>query len=1727
MEAKAVTSGMTAMSRRSREHRSSKTVGTIQEISASQSDIASSSKNFKGVVNKYAAPSSVKPPAEVGVASEVLKSLASVETCQGFNSLVQQPHAVTSNDASTLLGSGCSSGAAWLSKGRPLRGRPRGRHFTPAKKIARRAKRLQEVPLSEGDGARILGRRIKLFWRDEKRWFYGVVKAFNRGRRSHKIVYDDKEEEWVKLHEEIFKLQVLEGEVFGTQQQDVARQSAEVTCIDPMIVGKGENINQQGCLDKDIVGSTNGGIQTSILKNNSRVLSNLLRASESCLELPGVCLDLEYRDQRSSIREDGFNARAVEESEDAVPMICESLDLEDPYAIDHTSISDSLVMFMRSKQSFAELSKTSAASGVISPSQSAAVAARSTEVLSGVESLVGNLEVSPSSPDASGIFADHLTLEGCASGERSAPEGPPFEDKKGSINFKSIESAKGGDVDSTVESEKRNVLDTTETNNGCGLHTIGNGKGECASCENTESGQVDLASVDVIVCVSGKEECASLERRENLAQNASNDITELGNRVVQCFVCKDADPYLATVDSMKCLSSKFKSVTRSLAGSKICKVQQPYATRVIRTTWFISRHIATNLVHLECIVFWRHLSSWRPDVGNIWRCVPYLMLFVDVVLESDSFIEILPTAHVTYRSGDISAKRLSWERDSLSGFDSKKCADLGLSCPSPNLATAKFVLHGARTSLDVSNWELLLQQVSHLEVSRKYVEANPPSSESPCSKVAPPFPEPYESVIVEKNCVSMVVEPLCEPMLVEQPVSVAVLPVLEDLDRGGERSHQVVSVETNNGSYPRNDEVDDSEFRPAEPRTHCAEIDVVRDTSVEDEAGSGELTEVQIGSAVEGEEDSTIACWRSWASVKRGYPQITPDELGSYDTGAVCRLQGLLDSELCSMSLTKRQKIHVESLSTIDLQTENEDGGKDSSVLECEVNGDRKTRSVDMRDCDSALPRVNVFKLRKCSTGKGGWRVAGNSCVSDRTVRQSGDGGESLILSSIADRKRSFNQCFEFNQSEKSEENGHPGWFTEGSHVDRQEMSNVGGADEVKLSVKGMWSNCEVSSVNEATFNPRKRFKNGSISSGSSDDSDLPRSRTEERFPNRNRSDCIYPDSVCRGCIANVLVVQHDRGWREYGASVELQSCHGQGWMLIISVRGENMYAYKAEQAIVTGTANRHSHAIVWKGEKGWNLEFEDKKHWQSFKDLHEECYRRNAKASSGRQIPIPGVRHIEDVTPRGPGCPFTRPYSRYICGAGDEVEMALGNSRVVYDMDSEDEQWLEQINTERENARGTLARPLIAEDTLERLLDKLEKEAYLHQQEHKGMNLDYSDVAAESCSGLATHEVIKVIYSYWLDKRSRKGMPLVRHFQPPAWVQHQKLLQLWEQEIARLQLQRPSATMQQLAEEMKKPPLFAFCLRPRGLEAQHKLSKQKSHRKYTSLGTAPRQSVGFGSLDSSLDSPCGRQYYTEPAHRLLPAPRRPGRPRLTEEVAANLTGPFNAVMRELGVPSEAMPSMQFRDEAFDAYAHRRVGKHKKVGRKARRQRLIAAAQESRRKRLLMRNVGSGGLHQQSDLALAAARARSIAEAARARAQALYGVADAAMHKAVAAVIAADALHAVQHQEEDDKPLAQAGNLAVIATFGSWHSGDSGSAPRDLESKRSASQQGPDSDGEDALLPVASWSQELGAGLGTRLLNNDARMEGIISTRSVHVGSPPLNVGFGRTRESMVAMMTR
>jgi hypothetical protein len=72
---------------------------------------------------------------------------------------------------------------------------------------------------------------------------------------------------------------------------------------------------------------------------------------------------------------------------------------------------------------------------------------------------------------------------------------------------------------------------------------------------------------------------------------------------------------------------------------------------------------------------------------------------------------------------------------------------------------------------------------------------------------------------------------------------------------------------------------------------------------------------------------------------------------------------------------------------------------------------------------------------------------------------------------------------------------------------------------------------------------------------------------------------------------------------------------------------------------------------------------------------------------------------------------------------------------------------------------------------------------------------------------------------------------------------------------------------------------------------------------------------------------------------------------------------------------------------------------------------------------------------------------------------------------------------------------------------------------------------------DDALLPVASWSQELGAGLGTRLLQtgeaspqrqrySPVLVDGI--SRSPARARGDGLVSLGRTRgESMMAMLTR
>lgn len=403
-------------------------------------------------------------------------------------------------------------------------------------------------------------------------------------------------------------------------------------------------------------------------------------------------------------------------------------------------------------------------------------------------------------------------------------------------------------------------------------------------------------------------------------------------------------------------------------------------------------------------------------------------------------------------------------------------------------------------------------------------------------------------------------------------------------------------------------------------------------------------------------------------------------------------------------------------------------------------------------------------------------------------------------------------------------------------------------------------------------------------------------------------------------------------------------------------------------------------------------------------------------------------------------------------------------------------------------------------------------------------------------------------------------------------------------------------------------------------------MQKQRSHRKQGFGSSSSRQWTPSGTPnDFFFDSPSKRQPSVDSTGGPFHGTRKYSRQRsqggnFSDPMAVDLTESFNAIAAEgftsMGdggqTISEGTPvfprversSVQLETSTAGGF----IKRTKKLGRKAKKMKLLAAAEESRRKRLLRAQQGqhlngrfsetgrspsslselspvppaadpsSSGVsvpqivgpdEDKVAVALAAeafAKAkREVATTLRSRAQALHAIADAAMNKAVAAVVAADAIHAAERADEEgaerDKGQStgnhrkQSGNVAARddlsrswgrseasggASFGSWrralHSATKNA--NHILSKGSSSKPGLVTDGDDALLPVASWSQELGAGLGTRLLQtgdgspqrhkySPVLVEGISKSPAKGVRGEGL-VSLGRTRgESMMAMLTR
>ncbi|KAJ8751671.1 hypothetical protein K2173_025832 [Erythroxylum novogranatense] len=309
-------------------------------------------------------------------------------------------------------------------------------------------------------------------------------------------------------------------------------------------------------------------------------------------------------------------------------------------------------------------------------------------------------------------------------------------------------------------------------------------------------------------------------------------------------------------------------------------------------------------------------------------------------------------------------------------------------------------------------------------------------------------------------------------------------------------------------------------------------------------------------------------------------------------------------------------------------------------------------------------------------------------------------------------------------------------------------------------------------------------------------------------------------------CDANLLITHSDRGWRECGVQVVLELFDHNEWRLAVKLSGVIKYSYKAHQFLQTGSTNRFTHAMMWKGGKDWTLEFLDRSQWALFKEMHEECYNRNIRAASVKNIPIPGVRLIEEHDDNGIEIPFVRISSKYFRQIKTDVEMALDPSRVLYDMDSDDEQWLLENKSSLVFDNNTSWN--ISEEMLEKTMDMLEKAAYSQDRDQfTGNEME------ELMAGVGHMEAIKTIHEYWQKKRLMKGMALIRHLQPPLWEKYQQQVREWELAVSKCTNSLPSGCHEKTA-TMEKPPMFAFCLKPRGLEVPNKGSKQRSQKKYS-----------------------------------------------------------------------------------------------------------------------------------------------------------------------------------------------------------------------------------------------------------------------------------------------------
>ncbi|XP_028779370.1 uncharacterized protein LOC114735784 [Neltuma alba] len=515
-------------------------------------------------------------------------------------------------------------------------------------------------------------------------------------------------------------------------------------------------------------------------------------------------------------------------------------------------------------------------------------------------------------------------------------------------------------------------------------------------------------------------------------------------------------------------------------------------------------------------------------------------------------------------------------------------------------------------------------------------------------------------------------------------------------------------------------------------------------------------------------------------------------------------------------------------------------------------------------------------------------------------------------------------------------------------------------------------------------------------------------------------------------CDANVLITLGEKGWRESGAQVVLELFDHNEWKLSVKLSGITRYSYKAHQFFQPGSTNRYTHAMMWKGGKNWVLEFTERSQWALFKEMHQECYNRNIRAASVKNIPIPGVRFLKENDNNGTEVAFVRS-SRYFHQVETDVEMALDPLRVLYDMDSEDEKWFFDIrNSKKDNSECEG----ISEEIFEKTMDMFEKAAYAQQRVEFSTN-----EIEELIPDIRPLYVVHTIYEHWQQRRKKKGMALIRHFQPPLWERYQQQLKEWEVAITKNNIRSPNGCLDKAA-TLEKPPMFAFCLKPRGLEVMNKGLKQRSQKKFSVSGhthnfladqdgfhTFGRRQNGFAFGDEKFSYP-GYNYDSLDDSPLPQTSPRVFSPRGASSMAYYTTSrngfDRNNVSKFHHSKSKKSGSFMYHNDSqmMASFNQRMSGKRNGVHRwnmgyddlPSNRECLLDGPYSHETEQLDGSDLEEFRLHDPSG---AAQHAHRMAKLKRERAQRLLHRADLAVHKAVIALMTAEAVKASECLNSD------------------------------------------------------------------------------------------------------------